>query len=242
MDSLLIQADRAAPSLKVLPRLVEACSTGRYSTFVEALELARATGAVWAQVTALAWMTAINPTEWSARSLVRLIAVTGWRRMVLVPPEIAADAALGITSLSLRHPSVIDLASVSSRPNVAAQVAAEHLADATLEQETHAVAIRCLVRLGTARARQLLQEYSMKRDLIGEMARGALSRPARVPISEREAEVLHLAARGLTNKEIGAHLTLSEHTIARHIANARSKLGAANRAEAVSRLAEMSRS
>jgi DNA-binding NarL/FixJ family response regulator len=82
-----------------------------------------------------------------------------------------------------------------------------------------------------------------RRDEIGTLARQLTSSPLpRGLLSQREIEVLQLAANGLTNKEIGAHLTLSEHTIARHIANARNKLGAANRAEAVSRLAEMSRS
>jgi DNA-binding CsgD family transcriptional regulator len=36
----------------------------------------------------------------------------------------------------------------------------------------------------------------------------------------------------MTNRQIGEKLFLSPHTVARHLANARGKLGAANRAEA----------
>lgn len=46
-----------------------------------------------------------------------------------------------------------------------------------------------------------------------------------------------MAGSGLTNREIGAKLALSPHTVARHLANARGKLGAANRTEAATRLA-----
>lgn len=56
-----------------------------------------------------------------------------------------------------------------------------------------------------------------------------------VRLSAREAQVLALVGQGLGNKEIGEALNLSRHTVARHIANARAKLGATNRAEAAVR-------
>ncbi len=58
-------------------------------------------------------------------------------------------------------------------------------------------------------------------------------------LSERELEFVDLARRGLTNKDIAARLSLSPHTIARHLSNARAKLGAANRAEAAAKFEEM---
>lgn len=54
--------------------------------------------------------------------------------------------------------------------------------------------------------------------------------PAR--LTEREREVLRLVARGETDAEIAAHLALSPHTVHRHIANIRTKLGAPSRAAA----------
>jgi DNA-binding NarL/FixJ family response regulator len=51
--------------------------------------------------------------------------------------------------------------------------------------------------------------------------------------------VLQFAAHGLTNREIAERLSLSQHTIARHLANARVKLGAANRTEAALKLEQL---
>ena len=55
-------------------------------------------------------------------------------------------------------------------------------------------------------------------------------------LTSQEQKILMLVAEGMTNKEIADRLSLSPHTVARHLANARSKLGAANRAEAVAKL------
>jgi DNA-binding CsgD family transcriptional regulator len=51
-------------------------------------------------------------------------------------------------------------------------------------------------------------------------------------LSAREAEILGLVARGLSNKQIAAELTLSEHTVHRHVANILVKLGLSSRAAA----------
>ncbi len=52
-------------------------------------------------------------------------------------------------------------------------------------------------------------------------------------LSEREKEVLVLAADGLTNREIAARLNLSENTIKYHFKNILEKLHLRNRAQAV---------
>jgi DNA-binding CsgD family transcriptional regulator len=56
----------------------------------------------------------------------------------------------------------------------------------------------------------------------------------RSPLSARETEVVRVAARGGTNKEIAAELFVSEHTVARHLSNIYTKLGVGSRAAAVS--------
>lgn len=53
------------------------------------------------------------------------------------------------------------------------------------------------------------------------------------PLTEREIEVLHLAAKGLTNKAIGQALGISDRTVQGHLANIYGKLGAGSRTEAV---------
>jgi two-component system, NarL family, response regulator LiaR len=52
-------------------------------------------------------------------------------------------------------------------------------------------------------------------------------------LTERELDVLRLAARGHTNKQIGAELAISDRTVQNHLANIYAKLGVASRTEAV---------
>jgi DNA-binding NarL/FixJ family response regulator len=54
-----------------------------------------------------------------------------------------------------------------------------------------------------------------------------------VPLSERELEVLHLVARGKTNKAIAGELGMGDATVKTHLSHALSKLGAQDRTQAV---------
>ena len=53
-------------------------------------------------------------------------------------------------------------------------------------------------------------------------------------LSAREVQILGLVARGLSNREIGEALKISEHTAANHIRSILRKTGCANRTEAAS--------
>ena len=71
------------------------------------------------------------------------------------------------------------------------------------------------------------------------MRRGRLSSdptrtgPARSPLTAREAEVLALVARGLSNRSVGQALFISEKTASVHLSHIMAKLDAATRTEAV---------
>jgi DNA-binding NarL/FixJ family response regulator len=52
-------------------------------------------------------------------------------------------------------------------------------------------------------------------------------------LTPREREVLTLVAQGLSDAEIGERLVVSPHTVHRHVANVRTKLGLHSRAAAV---------
>jgi DNA-binding NarL/FixJ family response regulator len=52
-------------------------------------------------------------------------------------------------------------------------------------------------------------------------------------LSEREHEILELLARGLSNKEIAAHLTISANTVKFHLRTIYAKLGVRNRVQAM---------
>jgi len=65
---------------------------------------------------------------------------------------------------------------------------------------------------------------------------GASTPGAALPdgLSPREVQILGLVARGLSNREIGRTLTISEHTAANHVRSILRKTGCANRTEAAS--------
>jgi len=58
-------------------------------------------------------------------------------------------------------------------------------------------------------------------------------------LSRREAAVLGLAARGLTNAEIGRELFISEATVKTHLARASAKLGVSGRTALVARAMQL---
>jgi DNA-binding CsgD family transcriptional regulator len=59
-------------------------------------------------------------------------------------------------------------------------------------------------------------------------------RDPRSLLSPREAQVLELASRGLTNSEVAAGLNVTVHAVKFHLAAVYRKLGVANRTEAAS--------
>jgi pimeloyl-ACP methyl ester carboxylesterase/DNA-binding CsgD family transcriptional regulator len=63
--------------------------------------------------------------------------------------------------------------------------------------------------------------------------------PAEVLLSAREREVLALVANGLNDREIAAQLVVSPHTVHRHVANIRHKLGRGSRTAAVAEAARL---
>jgi ATP/maltotriose-dependent transcriptional regulator MalT len=60
-----------------------------------------------------------------------------------------------------------------------------------------------------------------------------------VLLSAREREVLALVASGLSDQEIAEQLIVSPHTVHRHVANIRTKLGRSTRTAAVAEAARL---
>jgi LuxR family maltose regulon positive regulatory protein len=72
------------------------------------------------------------------------------------------------------------------------------------------------------------------RDMVDRLARREAS-----PLTARQLEVLRLVAEGLSDREIAARLTLSEHTVHRHLQNAYARLRCGSRAAAVAGAARL---
>ncbi|MFE9702329.1 response regulator [Streptomyces sp. NPDC005930] len=83
---------------------------------------------------------------------------------------------------------------------------------------------------------EALLSPSVTRTLIGEFVARPPDRctaPALDSLTRREREVTALAARGLTNEEIAAHMVISPLTAKTHISRAMTKLRARDRAQLV---------
>jgi DNA-binding CsgD family transcriptional regulator len=87
-------------------------------------------------------------------------------------------------------------------------------------------------RLELAAARAAFAQLGAHADLevVDALLRG--HEPRSGGLTDRQLEVLQLVAQGRTNREIAAALVISEHTVARHVSNIRTRLGVRSRAAA----------
>ena len=75
--------------------------------------------------------------------------------------------------------------------------------------------------------------HAGRRLIAPEAAERLAERVSSPALTAREVEVLELAAKGLTNREIGTAIALSEDTIKTYLSRAYTKLGVGDRTEAV---------
>jgi two-component system, NarL family, response regulator len=66
--------------------------------------------------------------------------------------------------------------------------------------------------------------------MVGEKLAARMDKPM---LSDRERQVIAEMAKGKNNREIGAELSITEHTVRFHVNNVLSKLGANDRAHAI---------
>lgn len=84
-------------------------------------------------------------------------------------------------------------------------------------------------------AAKVVAEFSRVSSLVGRTSSEVLPEP----LSEREIELLRLIASGLSNKEIGETLFITEGTVKNHITHILGKLGVRDRTQAVLKAKEL---
>jgi LuxR family transcriptional regulator, maltose regulon positive regulatory protein len=105
--------------------------------------------------------------------------------------------------------------------------------DAAGRQAT--AAEHCLERFGARAAAAQARALAARMREVAGPATPPASGAGEAVLTDRQVEVLRLVAEGLTDREIAARLTLSEHTVHRHVANIYVRLECSARATAVAR-------
>lgn len=102
------------------------------------------------------------------------------------------------------------------------------------EADDITAAVRAVYRGQSAIAPEIAQKVLTH--LVGSQTSATLDEP----LTDRERDILQWAARGLTNKGIGAKLSISDRTVQGHLANIYAKLGVNSRTEAVTKALHLS--
>ncbi|GJF28039.1 DNA-binding response regulator [Kitasatospora sp. NE20-6] len=105
-------------------------------------------------------------------------------------------------------------------------------ADGFLLKRARPAEIAHAVRL-VAAGESLLFPAAIRRLAAARTGRAAADTMARAALTDREAEVLRLMARGLSNTEIAAELVVGVQTVKTHVSSVLGKLGARDRTQAV---------
>ncbi len=121
----------------------------------------------------------LDPRQLPARRLRKLIEITAGVAWRLVPTEIAADAALGMTSVGERSEAILELALTANRPNVTTELVTRYIDDPATTDETRIAAVNARTR-GTTHAREILRRLGQRRDEVGRVAVRVADKPALV--------------------------------------------------------------
>jgi LuxR family transcriptional regulator, maltose regulon positive regulatory protein len=100
-----------------------------------------------------------------------------------------------------------------------------------IAQKEARAALESLQRIGARREAQRAAALLQQVEALANNSRTAVDNSS--PLTVREVEIVKLVAEGLTDKEIANRLSISEHTVHRHIANIMTKVDAPSRAAAV---------
>jgi ATP/maltotriose-dependent transcriptional regulator MalT len=161
----------------------------------------------------------------------RLARAAGHELLVRVDPSSeGARASLAELETLAEHPGTPPLRAAAAFAGALAEADADRMQEAIdLFERAGQPFESAQARLELARLTGEPRHERAARDALAKLGVGAKRQGV---LTRRELDVLRLVADGLSDPEIAARLVLSEHTVHRHVANIRGKLGQPSRAAA----------
>jgi DNA-binding NarL/FixJ family response regulator len=154
-------------------------------------------------------------------------------RMVLVALETSGehDAFWLIRQLREAHPTAVVVASSASSAKASVSRALFAGADGYINKRSHPAEFLDGIRRS---AQGELVLTGLPTDWFGDIAEGVASERDTTPmLTERERQILTVAAEGISAKAIAQRLGLAERTVTTHLTNIYGKLGVHGRVEAI---------
>jgi ATP/maltotriose-dependent transcriptional regulator MalT len=230
---LLLQGEIAAAARWTQENGLDADDESDYSREREHLVLARVLLAQDQAAEALALLDRLHAAAAAQDRAGSLIEIGALRALTLAARGDADRAVDALAeALTLACPQGYVRVFADEGPPMAALLARLIAAQRT-DRAAARVPLGCLTRLHRALGAQ---------DVVPETERGAVTAvPGLVEqLTSRELEVLEMLAAGRSNRAIAGQLVVTLDTVKKHVSHVLSKLGAANRTEAVARARELS--
>lgn len=140
------------------------------------------------------------------------------------------DGLNALGRIKLDHPDLpVLIFSAYDNPTYVARAVALHAGGYVLKDAEKDKLIDTIKRVASGETAWTREEL---RRVTGALATPRLNADVEVPLTQRESEVLHQLALGLTNKEIAQVLDISYETVKEHVQHILRKVGVSDRTQA----------